>query len=250
MLSEERKQEITRIVNTQGSATVAELVTRLSCSEATIRREITALARQGRIVKVFGGAVAADDGPVSRELSVGEKETINREEKQRIARYAASLISPGDYVYIDSGTTTGFLADCITQTDATYVTNAIVTARLLAKRGFHVILIGGEVKESTEAIVGAEAVLHLQKYQFSLGFFGTNGASIHGGYTTPDVREASVKSEAMRHTPMGRRFVLADHDKFGVTSNVTFGAFEGTVILTDREPAEHYRKKAEMVIVP
>ena len=71
-------------------------------------------------------------------------------------------------------------------------------ARKLAAKGFHVHLPGGEFKSVTEAIVGEEALESLQKYNFTIGFFGTNGVDIEAGYTTPGLREAKVKEYAMK----------------------------------------------------
>jgi DeoR family fructose operon transcriptional repressor len=249
MLSEERKSEIVRIVNERNSVTVQELREIFGASESTIRRDITTLSREGRLVKVFGGAVALDEPSATEELSVRAKESINKDEKLIIARYAASLIRPGDYVYLDSGTTTGYMIPYLTEKNATYVTNAVSHARDLVRSGFRVLLIGGELKENTEAIVGADAILHIQKYHFSKGFFGTNGVNIKLGFTTPDVREALIKKVAILNTQAGARFILADHDKFGMMSSVTFSDFSGTVTITDKEPPELYAKSMEIMVV-
>ena len=249
MLSEERKGEILRIVNTNKSVTVQELRSILNVSESTIRRDITLLRREGRLVKVFGGAVALDNPPNAVELSVLAKETMNRDEKRAIAEYAASLIVPDDYVYIDSGTTTEMMIEFIREKNATYVTNAVSHAKGLVRRGLKVLLIGGELKENTEAIVGADAILHIQKYHFSKGFFGTNGVNMKLGFTTPDVREALIKRVAIQNTQPGSRFILADHDKFGQSSAVTFSDFGGTVTITDKYPGEIYSKAMELKII-
>ena len=91
-----------------------------------------------------------------------------------------------DFIYLDAGTTTGFMIDHITEKSATIVTNAVVHARHLAARGFHVFLIGGELKSSTEAVVGIQAINTLRTYHFTKGFFGTNGVSRGEGLATPD----------------------------------------------------------------
>ena len=240
MLTEERKLLILEEVNKRKSATVQELKDELGVSESTIRRDITALSREGRLVKVLGGAVALEKPPSSEELSVLTKESINKDEKLRIAQYAASLIAPGDYVYLDSGTTTEYMTGFISEKKATYVTNAVSHAKDLVRKGLKVLLIGGELKENTEAIVGADAILHIQKYHFTKGFFGTNGVNMKLGFTTPDVREALVKRVAIENTQAGGRFILADHDKFGKSSAVTFADFGGAVIITDKFPGEVY----------
>jgi len=132
MLSEKRRGDILKLVGQKKSVTVQELKNALDASESTIRRDITSLSKEGKLIKVFGGAIAVEGAPSSKELTVGQKEAINKEEKLRIARYAASLIRPGDYVYIDSGTTTGYMLEFIKEKDATYVTNAVSHAKTLA----------------------------------------------------------------------------------------------------------------------
>ena len=121
---------------------------------------------------------------------------------------------------------------------AAFVTNAVSHAQTLAKMGIRVYLIGGELKSSTEAVVGSQAMQMIQMYHFTKGFFGTNGVSKRHGFTTPDPNEALVKQEAMRQTE--RCYVLADSQKFGMVSSVTFGVFEEATILTETEPPEGF----------
>ena len=249
MLTEERKSEILNLVNEKKSVTVRELVEIFGVSEATVRRDITALGKEGRLVKVFGGAVALEDPATQTELSVIMRESINRDAKLAIAKYAASLIMPGDYVYIDSGTTTEYMIGFISEKRATYVTNAFAHARDLVRKGMKVLLIGGELKENTEAIVGADAILHIQKYHFTKGFFGTNGVNMKLGFTTPDVREALIKRVAIENTQPGQRYVLADHDKFGISSAVTFSDFGGACVITDKYPGDIYSNVVEIKVV-
>ena len=249
MLTEERKNEIMKLVTARKSVTVQELVEEMKVSESTVRRDIVALSKEGRLVKVFGGAVALEDPATETEISVIMRESINRDAKLAIAKYAASLIMPGDYVYIDAGTTTEYMMGFISERRAIYVTNSYTHARDLVRKGMKVLLIGGELKENTEAIVGADAILHIQKYHFSKGFFGTNGVDLKQGFTTPDVREALIKRVAIQNTNVGERYILADHDKFGEVSAVTFSDFTGTVTLTDKYPGETFRKKMEIKVV-
>ncbi len=76
---------------------------------------------------------------------------------------------------------------------AAFVTNAVSHAQTLAKMGIRVYLIGGELKSSTEAVVGSQAMQMIQMYHFTKGFFGTNGITRREGFTTPDTSEAIVK---------------------------------------------------------
>lgn len=167
------------------------------------------------------------------EPTVAQKVEVNKEEKCRIASYAASLIEPEDFIFLDAGTTTGYMMDYLEEKNATFVTNAVVHAQKLAEMGMKVLLVGGELKSSTEAIVGGQATEMIRRYHFTKGFFGTNGVTKKTGFTTPEASEAVVKEIAMAHCR--DRYVLADHDKFGKVSSVTFGAFQSAIILTDRK---------------
>ena len=119
------------------------------------------------------------------------------------------------------------LLDYLEEKNATFVTNAVAHAQKLAEMGMKVLLVGGELKSSTEAIVGGQATEMIRRYHFTKGFFGTNGVTKKTGFTTPEASEAVVKEIAMAHCR--DRYVLSDHDKFGKVSSVTFGAFESAI---------------------
>lgn len=90
------------------------------------------------------------------------------------------------------------MIDYITERQAIFVTNAITHAKKLADRGCSVYILGGEFKAVTEAIVGEEAVVTLDKYNFTKGFWGANGVSLQRGYSTPELKEALVKRKPCR----------------------------------------------------
>ena len=106
MLQDERHSRILGKLKKNGSVKVTVLARELNTSESTIRRDINELDSKGRLRKVFGGAVAIKGDIDSIERDVAQRNQINVEEKEEIARYAASLISDRDFVYIDAGTTT------------------------------------------------------------------------------------------------------------------------------------------------
>ena len=228
MLTEQRYEVILKLLEEKNSITVAEVKDLLNTSESTVRRDITALHNAGKLVKVFGGAVACDRTVITHEPTVEQKAEVNVEAKQ-----------------LDAGTTTASMLSYLTEKSATFVTNAVAHAKTLAAAGFRVYLIGGELKGSTEAVVGNQALMTLQNYHFTKGFFGTNGISKQSGLTTPDMNEAMVKKTAMGQCR--EVFVLADHSKFGNISSVTFGSFQNGTILTDTCP-EEYKNSGNVVI--
>jgi DeoR family fructose operon transcriptional repressor len=245
VLTKQRHDIILKLLEQRGSITVTEAKEILDTSESTIRRDITTLDKEGRLIKVFGGAVAIRQDVHTQEYTVAQKANLNLIEKRQIAYYAASLIEPGDFVYIDAGTTTSCMLEYIIEKGVTFVTNAVSHAQILASSGEKVILIGGELKASTEAVVGIQALEYIRKYHFTKGFFGVNGITKVTGCTTPDPSEALVKKVAMEHCRQS--YVLCDYTKFDQISSVTFAPFYGTTLITDRKVSGY--EECENIIV-
>ncbi|RBP44034.1 DeoR/GlpR family DNA-binding transcription regulator [Garciella nitratireducens] len=231
MLSDERQIQIAQLVENKGSVTVHELMEIFKVSESTIRRDLTELDANGKLVKVHGGAIALHSVYCTTDDDFKERKNWNKEGKIAIAKYAASLIQPNDFVFIDAGTSTEFMIDFITSKNVIFVTNAVSHARKLTQKGFKTYVLGGEFKQITEAIVGEETILSVSKYNFTKGFFGTNGISKRNGFTTPDLKEAQVKQEAIRRCK--ECYVLADSSKFNKISSITFAAFSQATIITN-----------------
>lgn len=233
MLAQERYQIILDRLGEEGTMTVARLSSLLNASEATVRRDLNVLAKEGKLNKVFGGATSIRQMGLLEE-HVSLRETQMFEEKNRIAACAASLIMDDDLVFIDSGTTTACMIPHLKNHSATYVTNGVAHAYRLLRAGFNVYLIGGRLRPATEAVVGSEAMHGLYKYNFSKAFMGTNGISQEKGFTTPDIEEANIKQLAVERSFVS--FVLADHTKFNMAFAVTFSRLSACCILTDRAP--------------
>lgn len=240
MLQNERQEKILARVRQNGSVKVTVLAKDMDISESTIRRDINELDRRGRLKKVFGGAVAINRDMSPVETDVAQRTLINIREKDIIAEYAASMINDNDFVYIDAGTTTEKMIDYLDKKSVTYVTNGITHAKKLIQRGFDAYVIGGLLRPSTEAVIGAAAIEAVQKYNFTKCFMGTNGIDTESGFTTPDIGEAAVKTAVMKKSYVS--FVLADHTKFGLVSPVTFADIEEACVITDHLEGEHYRR--------
>lgn len=240
MLAKERFSKILSIVDLTGSATVQQLMDELQASESTIRRDLIAMDKSGYLTKVHGGAVSNHTGIRTQDENFKSRQQLHHREKKAIAEYAASLINNHDFVYIDASTTTELLINFITASDAVFVTNSLTNAKRLSDRGYTVYLIGGEFKSTTEAIVGDEAVFALDKYNFTKGFWGTNGITVKNGFTTPEIKEAMVKKKSMRNCK--EKYVLADSSKFSLVSSIKFAEFDEATIITDKQVNPAFKK--------
>lgn len=242
MLAEKRFAKILDLLTEKRSATVQELCEALNASESTVRRDLTELDRLGKLNKVHGGATLPDSQFLADELTMDAKQALAIAEKRDIARAAAMLIRPQDFIYIDAGTTTLALVQALSGSalEAHYVTNGIAHARLLVQKGCRVFVPGGMLRPNTEAIVGAAAVASLQAYNFTKAFLGANGVDLQAGFTTPDPEEAAVKATAVRHAR--ESWFLVDSTKFARVYPAVITELQGGAILTDRCPAPQYAK--------
>src|SRR5579871_5645254 len=119
MLERERHQLIQKLVNERSIISVGDLVELLGASEATVRRDINAMAERGEVKRVRGGAEALH--PRHRSHMVGVPFELSRDvcvpQKRAIARAAAELIAPGESIVINGGTTTLRLVDYLREAD-------------------------------------------------------------------------------------------------------------------------------------
>lgn len=248
LLIENRLRRILNLVEEQGSISVQELTKRLKISESTVRRDLTTLDGKGLLIKVHGGAVSLENSYTTKDADVTYRLSLNKDEKLFIAKYAASLIKADDFVYIDAGTTTGLMLDYINTKSTIFVTNALSHGKKLSSLGFTVYLLGGEIKASTEAIIGYEAVLSISKYNFTKGFFGSNGISLEKGFTTPEPKEAAVKEQALKRCR--ESYILCDQSKFNKVSPITFGALESSTIITTKLKDKAFSSYDNILEVP
>ena len=248
MLQNERQNRILDELEIHHAVKVNELAKQLDTSESTIRRDINELSQMGKLKKVFGGAISVSRGSAFVESDVASRARMNVEEKERIARYAASLIEDNDFVYLDAGTTTGRMIDFLEKKNVTYVTNGITHARRLIERGLPVFMIGGLLRPASEAVVGEAAIEAIRRFNFTKCFMGAKGLDAEKGFTTLDISEAAVKTAVMEKA--GCTYMLADHTKFNLVSSVSFAALEDACIITDRLEDPRYRTLTEILEAP
>ena len=128
-----------------------------------------------------------------------------------------------------------------------YVTNGIVHAKKLVQKGLEAFILGGQIKLSTEAIIGIEAVNNIRKYNFTKCFMGTNGIGLKEEFTTPDVNEALLKKEAINRSK--KVYVLSDASKFNKISSITFGSLDKAIIITTKVNEKKFMNNKNIVEV-
>ena len=238
MLAEQRFEIILRELNENRAASVPRLCQLTGASEATIRRDLNALAKQGHLSKVHGGAVLAESEFQGKEQDVDTKNLLHQEEKERIARYAAGLVEDQDVVFLDAGTTTYRMVEYLKESKAIFVTNGVACAQRLLELGLRGYILGGCLKGGTGAVVGAQALEGLEQYNFTKAFLGINGITISQGFTTPDPEEAAVKRKATQQAYL--TYILADSSKFDKVTAAAVIPLEKGCIITEALPNPKY----------
>ncbi|WP_300413421.1 DeoR/GlpR family DNA-binding transcription regulator [uncultured Oscillibacter sp.] len=239
MLAEQRAERILRELAQRRAATVTDLCQVTGASEATIRRDLNALAKQGRLSKVHGGAMLMSAEFHGEELDMETKRGLCTREKARIAQYAAGLVGDDDVVFLDAGTSVLHMAERLPSSRALFLTNSIECACRLMERNLRTYVLGGTLKAGTMALIGAETLEALGRYNFTKAFLGCNGVTITQGFTTPDPEEAAVKSLAADRAQ--EVYVLADSSKFGQVTAAGMFPIETACVITDQLPDPRYR---------
>lgn len=229
MLTEERYQYILDQLTKHGLVKSQELIKEMNCSESTLRRDLDALEEKGMLVRVHGGAKRLYE--IEREIPITEKTSKNIQEKKEIAEYASSLVQDGDTIFLDAGTTTLYMIPFLKQKKIRIVTNAVQHAHLLADQENEVVLIGGVLKNTTKAVIGAVGCAQLSQYNFNKAFLGINGVDLEYGFTTPDPEEAAIKQQAIKNS--AKVFILTDNSKFNTVTFVKVEDIDGATILTN-----------------
>jgi DeoR family fructose operon transcriptional repressor len=215
MFAEERHQKIIALIEKRGKVEVRDISRELNVSEATVRRDLTDLEQKQLLKRTHGGAIAYSR--TTHEATYQAREIENIDAKQAIAREAIKLIQPEEIILLDAGTTNMEIAKLLTPDhNVTVVTNAINIAQRIANIGLPLMMIGGELRPTTQAMVGMYSEMMLKEVYFDKLFLGTNGISLKQGLTTPNVNEAMTKRAMVGQAK--QVIVVADSTKLGVDS--------------------------------
>jgi DeoR/GlpR family transcriptional regulator of sugar metabolism len=205
---QERQAGIVEYLQEVNKASVAELAKNFTASEATIRRDLTKLERQGHIFKIYGGA------RISKfELSYQERLSKHTTEKKRIGLYAANLVKPDSSILLHSGTTTQKIAENLKQhQNLTVVTSGISILQELATcENICVYLLGGHYRPQTQDLVGSILIDNLKHFAVDIAFLSVDGFDPAYGLSAIDPDQAVVIRDSIKIAK--KKIVVADSSK-------------------------------------
>lgn len=205
---------ILQLVNKGRFVSLHEITERFHVNIQTARRDVTYLAREGKLTKVHGGAIAREAPEL---LSVEARLNLHDTEKRLIAGMAVQFINDGDVIFLDGGSTTSYLAPLLIGRPIHVITNAVSLISTL-KAGWpelDVIVTGGYYYPKSELLLGPSAIQSLQHLQINKAFLSAAGVTEDGVFNTnmlvADVEKAVI-AQAME------TYLLADSSKLGKTS--------------------------------
>jgi len=192
------------------SVAASALALEFEVSEDAIRRDLRALAAEGRCRRVYGGALPLSKAATPMAARMEEAP----ERKQALARKAASLVKPGQFVFLDSGSTNLKLVPCLPEDfELTIATNSVDIAAAALRRGdLRLIMVGGAVNNGVGGCVDAAATLSLMQMNIDLGVLGACALSSTTGVAADDLSDAAFKRALVAASRS--RVVLATRDKF------------------------------------
>lgn len=231
-----RIDEMISYIQEQRTVTVEQLCTYFDVSINTVRRDINEITKTGQFKKIYGGVTCDSENSLK---PFTERHVKNLNAKQQIAQKAAELVSDGDIIFIDSGTTTYHMIEFLkNKQDITILThNLEAITRAANYPNLHVVSLPGDLNHKTLSFTGINTANYLSAYNISKSFIATTGLSAERGITNSSPQEYEIKIMAISRSQ--ENYVLADYSKFNNVSLLTFNSFEHIkAIITDKAPGD------------
>ena len=244
MRTEERRTAILGLLERQSTVQVEELSRQFEVSLVTIRKDLTDLESRGLLRRTHGGAT-----PAHKSLwnpSFREKLHLHDANKDAIAHSALAHIEDGDTLILDAGSTTLQLARKLRgRFQSLFVlTNSMPIALELSDTPFEVLVLGGQMRHHSMALIGPASAFVLEAYHADKAFIGATGVSLAQGYTTPNPFEAQTKSAMVRAS--NRVFALVDSSKLGRATLASFAPLEDVeMLITDADAPPDFLRGLE-----
>ena len=211
--TEQRRDEIIKLVEENGKVRVADLSKIYSISEVSIRKDLEYLEMTGHLSRVHGGAIGLNKLYVNMDLN--ERFKTNAPAKKKLAELAARLIDDNDTIMMNAGTTLTYVLHAIKgKKNISIVTNSIQNATEAALySSFNVILLGGELDSKYQFTYGEDALRQLSNYHATKCILSVDGVSTDAGFTLYYSNEASLARKMIECS--STVIVAADASKLG-----------------------------------
>lgn len=247
MFAQERHREILSLLRKHRRLDVQALTEKLGISTATLRRDLSHLDRTDQVLRVHGGVMLP--GAVPGEASLRQKAASAIKAKRTIAQAVAEAIPSGATVFIDGGTTcleAGLLLRH--RADLTIITNSLPLIAGYDRFEAKLIVLGGERRAVSGALVGALAIDALSQLRADIALIGASGLHPADGAGTTELLETAIKREWIRRAK--RACLLADATKWHQSTSIRFADWnEFSEFFTDKAPPAEFKTKKLKVVI-
>lgn len=241
MFAHERHREILNLLRKQRRMDVQSLTQELGISPATLRRDLSHLDRTDQVLRVHGGVMIPDRKP--GEASLRQKAASATKAKRRIAERVTAEIPNGATVFIDGGTTCLEAGLLLRQrADLTIITNSLPLIASYERFEAKLIVLGGEHRVVSGALVGALAIDALFQLRADIALIGASGLHATDGACTTELLETAIKREWIHRAKQA--FLLADASKWQQNASIRFADWnEFAGFFTDKAPPVPFKNK-------
>jgi DeoR/GlpR family transcriptional regulator of sugar metabolism len=232
MLAIDRQRRILELLHGSGSLRTTETATELGVTDETVRKDFEMLEKRGELIRTHGGAGRPER--IREDLPFTERQAIRREEKQAIARLAASRIQPNETIFLDASSTVLTLTEFLPDLPLTILTNALNVFTALSDRpNLDLICTGGLFDPKSRSFIGLTAEKSLQRYNIHRMFFSGNGLHLERGVSESNSRQAAFKERVIASAE--DVVFLADHSKLGQKAAFFFAQIADlSCLITDK----------------
>jgi DeoR family transcriptional regulator of aga operon len=230
MIDRSRDERLIAFVRANGTATVAALSRELGVGPSAIRRDLGRLAREGRLVRTYGGATLAGrsvDEPTLQPIRA-------HAEKRRVAAAAAGLVRDGQTIAVTSGSTAvEFARQLVDRSELTVITNSLDVAQVLLDcEGIQLVVLGGVIRPRMHSLLGHLTEQACREMRADTLFMGIGAISLERGLMN-DYMPEILTDRALRSMATSV-VIIADSGKFDlVAPALVFGLDDVDVIVTD-----------------
>lgn len=208
----ERHEAILKLVTERKSISVKKLSELLFVSQPTVRRDLTVLEKQGRVLRTHGGVVLRK--VADNEVPLLYRAEQNNISKKIIAEKAAKLIHSGDVIFLDASSTVAYLIPHLEKLkDIIVVTNSPKTSISLGEKNIKNYCTGGLLLLHSVAYVGNDAEKFISNINADIFFFSCRGITEDGVITDSSVEEAAIKKAMLKNS--AKSYFLCDSSKIG-----------------------------------
>ncbi|MGL4737314.1 MAG: DeoR/GlpR family DNA-binding transcription regulator [Cellulosilyticaceae bacterium] len=211
MLPIERQQALLGLLTQKKALRLTEIMSHFHISLETVRRDVQILEGQGKIEKFYGGIQLRTS--LFGESSMDDRMVNRLPLKEAIAYGCSKLITDGDCIFIDSGSTTCHIAKYIKdRRNLTVITNSLLVINELLGTDIELIIIGGKFRRSEQSIIAYDYLFNFDQLHIAKAFIGCGAIDPTQGIFDFNMEEAHTRKLIIKHSH--KLFVAIDHSKF------------------------------------